>query len=208
MNTIFDAINEVKRRPEMYMGKKSLTAMQIFLEGYSYAARQAGEWERLISENGIPYRYINDYAWNKYETSIISHHLLEIADRNEEHALKLFYELIDEIQQIKITNAWEICLTKKNRHFDRDEKYETFHFPNKVINLYSDAERVYKIELSDGAVYAAVQYIPSKIRLPNLKANCAVIEENLTEEFFHRHFGEPEYKPTNVFKDGKVILVS
>ena len=48
---------------------------------------------------------------------------------------------------------------EKNRHFDRDEKYETFHFPNKVINLYSDAERVYKIELSDGAVYAAAQYI-------------------------------------------------
>jgi len=92
MKNIFDALNAIKIKPELYIGEKNLTYLYHFINGYNFKGMAT---EDIISGN-----YIQDlHFWLPEKTGIKIENwlqnLLLKAGLNEEKALLLFFEYLE-----------------------------------------------------------------------------------------------------------------
>jgi hypothetical protein len=42
MSNFYELLQKVKQRPALYLGKRSLSHLQVFLDGYTFARRELG----------------------------------------------------------------------------------------------------------------------------------------------------------------------
>lgn len=97
-NLIDFLLNDLRPRPGMYLTAYSFSYLNIYLTGVQITCRQldkTGEYSQgFFGENGFL-----QWSWRKYNLghpSFRLDHYLEFANENEESALDLFFEDLEE----------------------------------------------------------------------------------------------------------------
>lgn len=165
--SLYEKLDIVRRRPGMFLGTNSVSKLFVFISGFRLALPDGSP--DLQSEGHLPFSYFNRYVAMRYNCSEPmgwANILLEVCNGSEEEGLKLFFEMLDEFRALRIEKVWQLQLTEQNIHYNRTEKSVPQRAYNcdcddylhaNYIPLYSDAEKIYKIKLSDGTMLLAVK---------------------------------------------------
>ena len=194
MDTIFDLTEKIKLRPPMYIGSNKLSDMHTFLLGYRSAVIE-NQYERLFTDNGISFQYFNFFVGRKYNCSSFMGYaniILKQTENDEEKALRLFFNVIKEFEELEIKSIWKLDLSEENRHYNRTEPSvpKILHDGDEKP-LYSDSENIYKIKLSDDTIFLAVKDKDTKY----LHIDCDVLVfEKHIDEYLKKCFGEIKWK--------------
>lgn len=99
---IYELINLIREKPGMYIGDPKISTMSAFLNGYELTSM-------IHNIEGLnvfpPFWYFNEWAMRTYgwsqSTAGWANIILEENDRDEEKALLVFFDLIDEFKTLK-----------------------------------------------------------------------------------------------------------
>lgn len=197
---IRELMEKIRKRPAMYLGKKSITSMRIFLDGihmgkYIYGMNKAFPRKELLP---LPMDFLHDYAAVKYHyresTKGWNGILLEQAGNDEEKALELFFSLYQDFQNLKL-KCWYHVLLKKE-HID-------FHHTNsgvrrascsnercsQFVPAYEGAVGLYKAELAEGAGYLLLIEYADKLK----RESCIYAAEAELNSYIERCFGRVDF---------------
>lgn len=95
MISFYQLIGKIQKRPSLYLNKRSLTHLKTFLDGYTFALRQAN-----ISVTDEEQKFENFQQWieikyNQNDTQDWSKIILFYAE-DEANALDIFFQLFEE----------------------------------------------------------------------------------------------------------------
>ncbi|BAY61756.1 hypothetical protein NIES22_18230 [Calothrix brevissima NIES-22] len=98
MSKFYELLQKVKKRPSLYLGKRSLSHLQVFLDAYTFARREIGieptEQEQDFEEfqEWIEQRFnqVNTQSWSR---------IILFYSEDESDALEKFFELFEEFSQ-------------------------------------------------------------------------------------------------------------
>jgi hypothetical protein len=113
MLDLYDLLDKIKQRSSLYLGKRSLSHLHVFLDGYTFARRQLGipitEQERNFEEfqEWIENRFnqVNTQSWSR---------IILFYSEDESDALSRFFDLLEEflnsqqLSKVDVTDNYEI----------------------------------------------------------------------------------------------------
>lgn len=92
---LFELINNIRKRPAMYLGQASIGQLRTFLAGYTFARRQLG-----IDQTHQEKLFATFQPWvaKRLALSPQQHwdRLILTSSQSEEEALRYFFQLFDE----------------------------------------------------------------------------------------------------------------
>ena len=92
-NSVFELIDDIRKRPAMYLGKPSIHHLQCFLDGWfhgrSYEIKDVDSFGEFASWIAKKYKVKSTQGWAK---------IIEFWSTDEIDALKQFFVLLDEFQ--------------------------------------------------------------------------------------------------------------
>jgi hypothetical protein len=95
MLDLYDLLGKIKQRSSLYLGKRSLSHLHVFLDGYTFARRQFGipvtEQETKFQE----FQEWIEHRFNQADTQSWSRIIIFYAE-DEADALKRFFDLFEE----------------------------------------------------------------------------------------------------------------
>lgn len=94
---LYELLEKIRKRPALYLGKRSLSHLQVFLDGYTFARRQSGispsqqEEEFGLFQEWVEQRFnqAHTQSWTK---------IILFYSEDESSALQRFFELLDEFR--------------------------------------------------------------------------------------------------------------
>lgn len=114
--SISNMIDIVRKRPGMYLGSNSITALCHFIDGYQFAER-----DFAVCRKGklfpLPFRYMHEYTGYRlkcHDTSGWCDQILRSCDGDEEAALWKFFDIYDDFNRIKMRKYWKAMLSEDN----------------------------------------------------------------------------------------------
>lgn len=171
--SIFGMIDLIRRRPGMYLGRNSISALRNFLDGYRAAEREhsLNQIEELFP---LPFSYMHEYtAYRLHERNSMgwSHQLLKACDDAEDIALQKFFEFYDGFIRVRMKGYLKAVLTEDNITYhnqmkggyscsDRSGRTDLgLYTLDDIIRqpLYPDPLAVYVIELTIPVYIIAVE---------------------------------------------------
>ncbi len=95
MLDLYDLLAKIKQRPSLYLGKRSLSHLHVFIDGYTFACRQIGipitaqekdfeEFQEWIEHR---FKQANTQSWSR---------IIIFYSEDETDALKRFFELFED----------------------------------------------------------------------------------------------------------------
>lgn len=93
--SLYELINLIRKRPAMFVGAISITALQNFINGYTYAC-----YVKDIEEDERPpwgdfHEFVRARTGFYESTSGWCNMILDVSDRDETKALAMFFTLFD-----------------------------------------------------------------------------------------------------------------
>jgi hypothetical protein len=96
--TFYELLEKIKKRPSMYLGKRSISQLQVFLDGYTFARRELGiplteeerEFEELQEWVEQRFNQASTQSWAR---------IILFYSEDERDALERFFELFEEFLQ-------------------------------------------------------------------------------------------------------------
>lgn len=177
--SIFHLIDNIRKRPGMYLGSNSITALWHFLNGYQAAERELapGGNRELFP---LSFRYMHEYTGYRLKDHSNlgwSEQLLRSCDGDEEAALWKFFEFYDGFTRVRMRKYWKAVLSDDNIAWNNQMEHsyrmrpkvsETGFYTVKEMSfvkepIYCDPLTVYVIELTIPA-YILVVETASSIR--------------------------------------------
>jgi hypothetical protein len=110
MSNFYDFLQNIRKRPAMYLGQRSITRLHIFLCGYRFARSELGisqtEQEREFGE-------FQSWLEQKFnvETTQSWANIILSRTKNESQALDNFFELLDEFLRCRKQPVWDTPIT-------------------------------------------------------------------------------------------------
>ena len=159
---LYELIEAMRQRPEMYIGRTSLTGLQDHLGGFQ-VAMHVFEKNTIEALFPLPFCFFSHYVANHYHDhgSVAGWHrmILEETQYNEEAGFFTFYELFDRFKNLSASSRFIAPLAAENKHFHQisgttpkrykpdSEKYEP---------IYDDPTEIHWIELTHQAGYLLI----------------------------------------------------
>lgn len=150
---IYGIIDMVRKRPDMYIGGKSITQLHAFLMGFSACAsyNHIADEERLLP---LDFWYMNEYVAHRFNDEFSSnvgwaYIILQHCGGDEEKALNKFFDLYDEFRAVTVTTCRKAVLTDENRAYH--ENYGAYKVDEngiRITQLYTGAQRLYEVVFS------------------------------------------------------------
>lgn len=178
--SIFDMIDMIQKRPGMFIGSNSITALCHYLNGY-----HAAELKNGIYRKGelfpLPFKYMHEYTGyrlKEHSTAGWCHQILNSCSGAEDIALQKFFEFYDDFKQVRMKRYRKAILSADNIAWNDQMKgayrctapntssglglYTLADLPEKEP-IYHNPLAVYVIEL-DISAYILVVETESDIR--------------------------------------------
>ncbi len=98
INNLYDLLNEIRKRPNMYLGSKSLTSLRQFVEGYTLRNQIEGTEDASEKEFAKFDEFVRDYYCCSYMTGSSAgwcNNILATHYGREEDAFDDFFKLLD-----------------------------------------------------------------------------------------------------------------
>ncbi|NCJ06950.1 hypothetical protein GS597_10600 [Synechococcales cyanobacterium C] len=107
MSDFYELLQKVQQRPAMYLGKRSLSQLHAFLEGYLLARREAKIPMTTEEEDFEFFQEWIERRFGQANTQSWSHIILFYSE-DEADALNRFFELLEEFcQRNQLANVHE-----------------------------------------------------------------------------------------------------
>lgn len=103
MISFYEIIKKIEKRPSLYLNKHSLSHLKTFLDGYTFALRQANISITEEEEKFETFQEWIEQKYNQHSTQDWSKIILFYAE-DEADALDIFFELFQEFISGKTTN--------------------------------------------------------------------------------------------------------
>ncbi len=150
---IYGIIDMLRKRPEMYIGGRSITQLHAFLMGFSACERynHLADEERLFP---LSFWYMNEYVAHRYNDEYSANAgwayiILQHCDGDEEKALNKFFDLYDDFRAVDVTTCRKAVLTDENRAYHEDYgAYKVDENGIRITQLYPGAQRLYEVVFS------------------------------------------------------------
>ena len=156
---IDDMINAIRKRPGMFLGNNSITALWHFLNGYQAAQRDIGVcWKGELFP--LRFKYMSEFTnirLDCHNNLGWCSHILTFCNDDEEKALDMFFGLYDEYKQIGMRRYWKAVLSEENIQWNNSMEHGASIGNNKKEPIYADPVAVYVIELTISAYILAVE---------------------------------------------------
>ena len=116
MKSIFDTLDQpaFRNKPAAVLGKRELSALRAWIEGYTAACEEAGEERRLETPNGLPISLLRDYiacAEKDDGTGGFDDILLRATDGQEGPAWVKFFAHLDEFEALRVQSVQIMRIT-------------------------------------------------------------------------------------------------
>ncbi len=95
MISFYELIEKIKQRPALYLGKCSLSQLQTFLDGYTFALRQVNLPVSQEEQDFEQFQEWIEAKFNQYSTQYWSRIILFYSE-DERDALERFFGLFNE----------------------------------------------------------------------------------------------------------------
>lgn len=109
-------IHLIQKRPGMFLGSNSISALWHFLDGY-----QAAEREHAVCQTGelfpLPFLFMHEYTGYRlrdHNNMGWCHQILNSCDGAEDVALQKFFEFYDGFIRVRMKRYWRAALTEDN----------------------------------------------------------------------------------------------
>lgn len=155
---IEDMINTIRKRPGMFLGNNSITALWHFLNGYQAAERELGVWQGKLFP--LRFKYMSEFTNIRLECHNNLgwySHILTFCNGDEKKALDMFFDLYDEYKQIGMRRYWKAVLSEENIQWNNSMEHGVSIKNNKKKPMFMDPVAVYVIELTISAYILAVK---------------------------------------------------
>lgn len=158
---IYHIMDDVRERPVLFMGSKSITVLRSFLDGAGYTSHILGIDDGYNEFSPIPFRFFNDYVaqfYNYFEsTSGWMNMILNKNNGDETASFDMFYTLLDNFRSINISKVQKCVLTQEQIKYHIENEYapkRSLHNDcNRIEPLFIDPKAIYLIELSSSSGY-------------------------------------------------------
>ena len=95
MLDLYELLSKIRQRPSLYLGKRSLSHLHVFLDGYTFACRQLGipptkqekKFEEFQEWIEIRFNQLSTQSWSR---------IILFYSEDEAAALNRFFELLEE----------------------------------------------------------------------------------------------------------------
>lgn len=116
----YSLIETIRKRPGMYLGSPSITALMNFLHGYQFALHELCKFDDAYPGNLFPldFYFMHEYTALLFDlkesTAGWRNHILWNCGGDEEKALNRFFEILDEFKEIRAEKCWRAVLSAEN----------------------------------------------------------------------------------------------
>ena len=200
MKSIFDTLDlpEFRNRPAAFLGKRDLSVLNAWINGYVTACEEAGEEQRLETPNGLPISLLRDYiaCAERYEdTGGIEDILLRAADGQEGTAWVKFITHLDDfealrvqsVQTMKITDALAEHAEEKRLVFTKNAEGKWEPYPYRGL--------VFRKAVLNGEICRITQERPGKApERPFFAHGVTVMQQDEVDEQIATYFGEVNWE--------------
>lgn len=156
---IDDMINTIRKRPGLFLGNNSITALWHFLNGYQAAERDFGvDWKGELFP--LRFKYMSEFINIRLECHNNlgwCSHILTFCNGDEKKALDMFFDLYDEYKQIGMKKYWKAVLSEENIQWNNSMEHGVSMKNNEKGPMFVDPVAVYVIELTISAYILAVE---------------------------------------------------
>ncbi len=158
---IYDWIDQIRKRPWMYIGKHSITQLHIHLWWFLTWIEING----LYSFENPPFDLFHEWTAHKFwwyeSTAWWANIILKESDNDESKALDNFFILLDEFRNLKINSIYKWKIKKNNRlfHFSSECKIKRMDsiVMKNMIPVYSNPKEVFIIEFDNFWYFYAIR---------------------------------------------------
>jgi hypothetical protein len=98
MSNFYELLQKVKQRPALYLGKRSLSHLQVFLDAYTFARRELGIEPTKQEQDFEEFQEWIEQRFNQPDTQSWSRIILFYSE-DESDALDKFFELFEDFWQ-------------------------------------------------------------------------------------------------------------
>ena len=118
MKTIFDTLNlpDFRNKPAAFLGKRDISILKAWIEGYTAACTEAEEENRLVTPNGLSIALLRDYIAcmeNDQGVGGIDKILLDASDGQETTAWVKFFVHLDEFEALRVQGMQTMEVTEE-----------------------------------------------------------------------------------------------
>lgn len=154
-------IEKIRKRPGIYLGSESITALWHFLNGYHAAECDNG----IVGEPRKKLFPLDFYFMHSYVEFLLHRsgaagwcgNILKACGGNEKAAFNKFFEIYDDFVSIGMKGYWKAELTESNIEYN-NSMIKTHSLRNgKKEPIFRDPKAVYVIELSIPAYILVVE---------------------------------------------------
>jgi hypothetical protein len=147
VQNIFEVIENIKARPALFFGDSKITSLNAFLHGYDFCESVNGKQQNHVFP---PFWYFNEWAMHKYNwpesTAGWKNIILQENQNDEEKALKVFFEMIEEFKTLHPLSIQKLILTDQHLTFHHSEQCAIKRGDKKPI--YVKADEILIVEFS------------------------------------------------------------
>ena len=148
------------KRPVMYLGSNSITALWNFLRGYQFALMEFGK----VCSGGqlfpLDFYFMHEYTaflFGEPSTAGWRNQILWACEGDEEKALFRFFELFDEFKEIRSEKCWRAVLTADNIAYNDSMQHGYSMSGDDKQPIYKNPVCAYVIKLNVSAYLLAVE---------------------------------------------------
>jgi hypothetical protein len=98
--SFYELIEKVQKRPALYLGKKSISHLQVFLDAYTFARRELSVAQTQEEEEFEEFQEWIEQRFSQHSTQSWSRIILFYSE-DESDALNRFFELFTEFLKAK-----------------------------------------------------------------------------------------------------------
>jgi len=153
INDVYDLIDTIRPRPAMYFGDNKISNLQAFLSGYDFST-----YVHNIKDKSVfpPFWYFNEWAMHKYNwresTAGWKNIILKENENNEEKALNVCFEMIDEFKTLHPLSIQKVKITDQSLTFHRSDKCKIKKIIRSDLSdpkpVYENADEILLVEFS------------------------------------------------------------
>lgn len=159
----YSLIETIRKRPGMYLGSNSITALMNFMHGYQFALRELRKFDDACPTNLFPldFYFMHEYTtllYGLYEsTAGWRNHILWNCGGDEEKALNKFFEVFDDFKEIRAEKCRRAVLSAENIAYNNSMEHAYSMCADKKQPIYDNPICAYVIKLTIPAYLFVVE---------------------------------------------------
>jgi hypothetical protein len=152
INDVYELLDAIRPRPALYFGDNKISSLSAFLSGYDFSTSVHNIEDKSVFP---PFWYFHEWAMHKYNwcesTAGWKNIILKENGNNEEKALKVFFEMIDEFKTLHPLSIQKVLLNDQSLAFHHSDKCKIKTVGTDLSDrkpVYESASEVLLVEFS------------------------------------------------------------